>query len=297
MQARSKAEAIALGLNTYYTGKPCKHGHLAHRYTSGAKCSECVKARVAAWKKDNPDANRLSYQRNREKRIAKSKEWREANPEKHKAAKEAWRKRNQALINERARKSRPSRAQAVPLKHEHRIIARATARDLELPYYYTGKACRRGHFSERFTGTAICVECNREYAARVRLEQPERQKGYRHAANEAAKSRRKSDPLFKSAAVMREMVRRVIRLAKSKKKASSFDLLGYTPDEFKAHIEGLFLDGMTWSNHGAWHVDHKIPVSVMIKRGITDPAMVNALSNLQPLWAEDNHRKSAKIAQ
>lgn len=297
MQARSKAEAIALGLNTYYTGKPCRHGHLAHRYANDAKCSDCVKARVSAWKKGNPDADRLSYQRHREKRIAKSREWESKNRERSAASKKAWQERNKDAINARKRANRPSRAKIVPMKDEHRIITRSEARELGMPYYYTAKACKRGHFSERFTGTAICVECNREYAARVRQEQPERQKKYRPAANEAAKARRKSDPLFKSAIVMREMVRRVIRLAKSKKKASSFNLLGYTPDEFKAHIEGLFLEGMAWSNHGAWHVDHKIPVSVMINRGISDPAMVNALSNLQPLWAEDNHKKSAKIAQ
>lgn len=32
-------------------------------------------------------------------------------------------------------------------------------------------------------------------------------------------------------------------------------------EEFKNHIENLFLEGMSWDNHGEWHIDHIIPVS------------------------------------
>lgn len=37
----SLTEAIVLGLDQYYTGKPCKHGHLANRYVSNNECVEC----------------------------------------------------------------------------------------------------------------------------------------------------------------------------------------------------------------------------------------------------------------
>ena len=40
---------------------------------------------------------------------------------------------------------------------------------------------------------------------------------------------------------------------------------------------------MTWSNHGEWHVDHIKDVSSFSKD--THPSIVNALTNLQPLWA------------
>ena len=29
----------------------------------------------------------------------------------------------------------------------------------------------------------------------------------------------------------------------------------------KKHIENQFIEGMTWENHGDWHVDHIIPCS------------------------------------
>lgn len=69
---------------------------------------------------------------------------------------------------------------------------------------------------------------------------------------------------------------------------------GYLSGDLKSHIESLFLDGMSWDNHGEWHVDHIKPVSKFIDLGIYDPAKINALSNLQPLWARDNWAKAAR---
>jgi len=57
-------------------------------------------------------------------------------------------------------------------------------------------------------------------------------------------------------------------------------------------MERLFQDGMSWGNHGEWHVDHIIPVSEMVRLGVTCPKKINALSNLRPVWAEDNLRKN-----
>ena len=37
-----RKEAIAAGLTKYFTGKPCKHGHIADRYTTTGTCSECL---------------------------------------------------------------------------------------------------------------------------------------------------------------------------------------------------------------------------------------------------------------
>jgi len=35
--------AIATGAKTYFTGKPCRNGHVAYRYTQSSTCSDCVK--------------------------------------------------------------------------------------------------------------------------------------------------------------------------------------------------------------------------------------------------------------
>ena len=40
--------ARALGMNRYFTGKPCKNGHIAERWVSKAKCVQCSAEREHA---------------------------------------------------------------------------------------------------------------------------------------------------------------------------------------------------------------------------------------------------------
>lgn len=75
------------------------------------------------------------------------------------------------------------------------------------------------------------------------------------------------------------------------------ELVGYTLRKLKKHLEKQFKNGMTWSNYGKWHVDHKIPISVF---NFTHPEHIDfkrcwALKNLQPMWAKDNISKSNKL--
>ena len=46
---KSRAEAKAAGAKHYFTGEPCKHGHIAPRKTKGA-CTECLRV---DWEKRN----------------------------------------------------------------------------------------------------------------------------------------------------------------------------------------------------------------------------------------------------
>ncbi|WP_206075190.1 hypothetical protein, partial [Pseudoalteromonas fuliginea] len=70
--------------------------------------------------------------------------------------------------------------------------------------------------------------------------------------------------------------------------------LGYSVCDFRESIESKFKDGMSWGNHGDWHLDHIIPIAHFMKDKIYDPKIINALENLQPLWADENLKKSAK---
>lgn len=42
---RTRQEALSLGYEYYFTGVPCKYGHLAPRYTSNKNCKECINKR------------------------------------------------------------------------------------------------------------------------------------------------------------------------------------------------------------------------------------------------------------
>lgn len=112
-----------------------------------------------------------------------------------------------------------------------------------------------------------------------------------------------SNPQLKMARTLRIRVRGLIKGIGAAKAHSTYELLGCSLEEFIAHIEGKFQDGMTWQNHGRWkfgeppkwHIDHVIPCAAF---DLTDPEQQKACfhyKNLQPLWARDNLRKGDSI--
>ena len=80
---------------------------------------------------------------------------------------------------------------------------------------------------------------------------------------------------------------------KSKSK-HTIELLGCSVEELKIHLEKQFVKDMNWQNYGQWHIDHIKPCSSF---DLTDPEQQKLCfhySNLQPLWAKDNIKKSNK---
>ncbi len=112
---------------------------------------------------------------------------------------------------------------------------------------------------------------------------------------EYVNDKNKNDTHRKTCNISRSLLGRVLKLTGKKKKLKTCEILGYTAKELRDHIESLFQDGMTWENHGEWHIDHIYPISLLIKQGVNDPAQINCLLNLQPLWAGDNLAKSNKF--
>lgn len=72
----------------------------------------------------------------------------------------------------------------------------------------------------------------------------------------------------------------------------TFDLLGYSVEELKAHLERQFVKGMSWENRGDWHIDHIVPLSSFTQDQVRQAW---ALSNLRPLWAKQNLTKHKKM--
>src|SRR6266404_7275523 len=74
MKVVTKQEARSRGLARYFTGLPCRWGHVAQRYTKRADCVECRNAIVLRWRRSNPQAY-----------VAGTQRWRESNPERARA--------------------------------------------------------------------------------------------------------------------------------------------------------------------------------------------------------------------
>jgi len=77
------------------------------------------------------------------------------------------------------------------------------------------------------------------------------------------------------------------------KNSKTYDILGCTPQELKEHLEKQFVEGMTWENRGEWHIDHIIPLSSA--KNEDEVYRLCHFTNLQPLWALDNLKKSNKL--
>jgi hypothetical protein len=76
------------------------------------------------------------------------------------------------------------------------------------------------------------------------------------------------------------------------------DLVGYTVEQLKKHLEKLFTPDMTWENYGTvWEIDHKTPIAAFNfdKPEHFDFRICWDIKNLQPLECSKNRRKSDKL--
>jgi hypothetical protein len=108
--------------------------------------------------------------------------------------------------------------------------------------------------------------------------------------NDKIKQQRKTDPLKKLIFNTRTRIYSVLK-NKTKK---SFDIVGCTPEFLKEYLEKKFTDGMSWELMGQHiHIDHIMPLS----SAKTEEEIYELChyTNLQPLWAEDNLKKSNKL--
>lgn len=120
---KTRAEAKATGATHYFTGEPCKHGHVAPRKTKGA-CIECVKNE---WKVSNKkradyfaaynqsDAGRAAkaayYERNRDAVIARA----QARPTEEKQAyRQKWKANNVVQVRADTKARRRKHRDATP---------------------------------------------------------------------------------------------------------------------------------------------------------------------------------------
>lgn len=88
-------------------------------------------------------------------------------------------------------------------------------------------------------------------------------------------------------------------LCRNEKQGHWEDLVGYSVQDLKLHLEKQFTDKMSWElfMKGEIHIDHIKPKSSYFYETTQDISFKEcwALSNLQPLFAEDNLKKGDKV--
>lgn len=82
----TRKAAILLGVKFYFTGKPCKNGHISTRHVDSG-CRQCLLSSQSKYRKQNP-----------EKIKQKNKKYNEANRPKKARADAVYRKKNKARV-------------------------------------------------------------------------------------------------------------------------------------------------------------------------------------------------------
>lgn len=148
MQVITKSDAISSGETYYFTGKPCKYGHLSKRNVKHGVCLECLRINSKALY-DNPEARKeklkkqaeyrsenrsifsekykVFYAANRESLLLQDKRYRDENKEKESARHKKYREANIGKVKSREVVWRSANKDKIRVKHANRraLIANA----------------------------------------------------------------------------------------------------------------------------------------------------------------------------
>lgn len=138
------------------------------------------------------------------------------------------------------------------------------------------------------------LDKTKAYQNKLKLDPIQFEKSKEKRRKYDAKRRKKYPYLY----ILRNQIKNIKELLGTHKQTSLKKELGYSPLEFKKHIEYQFKENMNWDNLGLgkekWNIDHKIPVTWFVKE--TPFNIVNNLQNLHPMWWEENNLKSNKYS-
>ena len=136
MDILTRQQALAQGLTHYFTGKPCRNGHISIRGVRKWNCLECDRNQKAKERQRDPERVRANERRtaakHRESKLQSTQRWREVNQDRLKAYSKAFRIRyrtdpgfraqKQAVYNLHAQKQRDLKTdRAISLNLRNRI--------------------------------------------------------------------------------------------------------------------------------------------------------------------------------
>lgn len=252
----SRKEAKERGLNRYFTGKPCKRGHITERQVSDRCCCECKAKRSKEHYSKNKDKIAEYLTKNKDKLAERRKERYTKNKDKILDRNKGYYANNRDAIAEQ--------------KKEYRSKNKDKRSEWSKEYYKKNKDT----INER----------SKAYGKNYRKKNKDKISKYNKEWRQA-----NSATYF-----IRSSLKRIFNDWKGSRKKME-KLHGYTFEQLKQRIEFQFKDGMSWDNRSEWHIDHRKPISRFLDQGVTDPKIINALSNLQPMWASENLSKGAKF--
>jgi hypothetical protein len=131
-------------------------------------------------------------------------------------------------------------------------------------------------------------EYNKQYRIKNKEKLAEKNKLYQQ-------NRTKNDCIYRFKRNVQSLIRCSFKRTNYHKNSKTVDILGCGIEDFKSYIQSKFKKGMSFDNSGKWHLDHIIPLATANTE--EDVIRLNHYTNFQPLWAEENLKKSNKIIE
>ena len=271
-------EAKQQNLKRYFTGIPCKYGHISERMTSDGKCIECRKVYLEINAEKISLRQKKYRQENLEKVLLIESNYRENNKEKIKIKFQKFRDENKNKIALKDKKYRENNKEKIALYQKQ--YRQNKKEEIAL----TKKIYRELHKETISLREKTWYQYNKDIAS-------------------ISRKKRRNTPKGKLEMFIRHSLQRMLKAIKENKNIDSLRTLEYTPLELKKHIESQFKNDMTWENHGKiWHIDHQISINYFINnldiKNISQEELhriINSLENLKPLYIFDNLSKGAKL--
>lgn len=205
----------------------------------------------------------------REEKNAYQREWNKKNKDKKKAQNKKYRETHKEQIKECHKKWRE--------KNRDKINEKSREKYKENPNLFYERKKRY-------------VENNRE---KVQQQNHNYKIKNRQKCAYYAREKRRNDPRYKLNSNLNSLIGQYTRGKGYKGDKTIREIIGCDIDFFIEHMKSQFTEGMTLENYGKWTIDHIIPISTA--KTDEDLEKLNHYTNLQPLWASDNYRKSNKV--
>lgn len=212
---------------------------------------------MAMTKEEKNAYQREWRKRNLDKVKESNKKYREANQEKIKAAHKSWRDKNREHLNEKQKER---------YKENPQVFKDSKARYV---------ASHREKVEEG----------NKRYRAENRQKRADYER-----------IKRQTDPVYRFRTSVRCLIWGYNKKKGYKGGKNVWEIVGCDFDTFLAYIQSQFKDGMTLENYGhgegCWNIDHIIPIRAA--KTDEDLERLNHYTNLRPMWATENYRRTRK---
>ena len=169
-------------------------------------------------------------------------------------------------------------------------------------YYQENKEkniIRAKHYNEN--NKDILAERRKKYEKENKEKIREWNKQYYQENKEKRKeyynTRYRNNPYYRFVRLQRDRRRLVFKKYQWTKESQFNILFSCDKKTFLLYFNNLFIDGMTWENHGkhGWHADHIIAIVNFDLRDSKQEKICFHYTNYQPLWADVNQSKHAKL--